>query len=62
MYVTIENMIEDEKMVNLPFPIDNRKAKKEIAVVAVFTDNVIYEATGDFVSNGRQVKKGLFET
>lgn len=58
MYVTIENMIEGEKMVNLPFPIDNRKAKKEIAIVALFTDNVIYEATGDFASNGRRVKKG----
>ena len=58
MYVTIENMIEGEKMVNLPFPVDNRKGKKEIAIIAVFTDNVIYESTGDFIFNKRQIKKG----
>ena len=44
MYITIENII-GEKTINLSYPVNNLDGSKEIALIEMFEDNVVYEIT-----------------
>ena len=50
MYITINNII-CEKRIDLSFPIKNFNSSKGVAVVGLFSNNILYELTKNWTLN-----------
>ena len=47
MYITINDII-GEKMIDLAYPIQNFDSGKEVAVISMFSDIILYKVTETF--------------